>query len=271
MDRRTVIRRGLLGGAALAIGALIGCDEEDRTAEAPGAESETDKMATYSAEWGYAGPIGPEHWASLSEAYAACRGEQQSPVDITGYEPGELGPLLFSYDGEATAARNDGKAVHVDFEAGNTLVSDDRTYELASLHMHAPSEHRVEGVEFAAELHLVHRDTDGALAVVGLLFEPGGASPIVRAILDAAPATGETVAGGVALNASACVPDGSAYYAYAGSLTTPPCHEGVAWHVMREPRTISQEQVDALLALGGGPTNRPVQPLGSRQIVLGGA
>ena len=271
MDRRTLLRRGLLGGAALAIGALIGCDEEERTADAPGAESETDKMATDSAEWGYAWPIGPEHWASLSEAYAACRGEQQSPVDITGYEEGGRAPLSFSYDGDASAVRNNDKAVHVDYPSGNTLVSNDRTYELASLHMHAPSEHRVEGVEFAAELHLVHADADGALAVVGLLFELGEASTVVQAILAAAPAEGETVSGGVALNASACVPDGSAYFAYEGSLTTPPCHEGVAWHVMRDPLTISQEQVEALLALGGGPTNRPVQPLGSRRIVLGGA
>ncbi len=223
------------------------------------------------AEWGYAGPIGPAHWASLSEAYAACGGEQQSPVDITGYERGNRGPLSFSYDGDASAVRNDGKAVHVDFEAGNTLTSGDRTYELASLHMHAPSEHRVEGADFAAELHLVHTDAADDFAVVALLFEPGEASPIVQAILDAAPATGETVSGGVALNAAAFVPGGAACYHYDGSKTTPPCDEGVAWHVMHDPLTISQAQVDALLALGGGPTNRPIQPLGDRRIVLGDA
>ena len=139
--------------------------------------------------WGYGGPIGPERWATLSEAYAECGGEQQSPVDISGYEPGNLGPLSFSYDGEAAAVRNDGHAVHVDFEADNTLTSGDRTFELASLHMHAPSEHLVDGAQF----------------------------------------------------------------------------------VMREPRTISQEQVAALLALSGGPNNRPVQPIGGRAIRLGGA
>ena len=227
-------------------------------------------MADAAAEWGYEGPIGPLHWASLSEAYAACGGEQQSPVDIRGYEASDRGPLAFSYDGDASAARNDGHAVHVDFEAGNTLTSSDRSYGLASLHMHAPSEHRVEGAEFAAELHLVHADEAGDFAVVGLLFERGEASPIVQAILDAAPAAGETVSGGVTLNAAALVPDGRAYYAYDGSKTTPPCDEGVAWHVMRDPLTISEEQVEALLALGGGPTNRPIQPLGSRRIVLAG-
>ncbi|MYB40936.1 MAG: carbonic anhydrase family protein [Chloroflexi bacterium] len=227
-------------------------------------------MAADAIEWGYEGPIGPERWASLSEAYAACGGEAQSPVDITGYERGGSGPLSFSYDGEPTAVRNDGKAVHVDYAPGNTLRSGSRTFGLASLHMHAPSEHRVEGAGFAAELHLVHADAAGDFAVVGLLFEPGAASPIVQAILDAAPAAGEEVSGGIALNASACVPDGSAYYAYDGSKTTPPCDEGVAWHVMRDPLTISQEQVETLLALGGGPTNRPIQPIGSRSIVLAG-
>lgn len=227
-------------------------------------------MAADSAEWGYEGPIGPAHWASLSEAYAACGGEQQSPVDISGYEASDRGPLSFSYGGEAVAARNDGKAVHIDYAEGSTLRTGDRSYGLASLHMHAPSEHRVEGVEFAAELHLVHADAAGDFAVVGLLFEPGEANPIVQAILDAAPATGETVDGRIALDAAVVVPEGTAYYAYDGSKTTPPCDEGVAWHVMRDPLTISQEQVDALLAIGGGPTNRPIQPLGSRRIVLSG-
>ena len=227
-------------------------------------------MAADAVEWGYEGPIGPERWASLSEAYAACGGAQQSPVTISGVEAGDRAPLVFAYTGDASAVRNDGRAAHVDFEAGNTLRSGDRTYELASLHMHAPSEHRVEGVEFAAELHLVHADAAGDFAVVGLLFEPGEPNPIVQAILDAAPATGETVAGGIALNASTCVPSGTAYYAYDGSKTTPPCDEGVAWHVMRDPLTISREQVDGLLAIGGGPTNRPIQPIGSRRIVLAG-
>lgn len=259
------------GGTGLAAALLIGCDEdEDRTAGEPAAESERGTMSTGSAEWGYEEPIGPERWASLSEAYAACGGEQQSPVNIVGHETGDAGPLSFTYEGNASAVRNDGKAVHVDYAPGNTLGSGGRTFELASLHLHAPSEHRVEGAEFAAELHLVHTDAAGDFAVVGQLFELGEASPIVQAILDAAPPEGEAISGGIALSAADCVPDGAAYYAYDGSKTTPPCDEGVAWHVMRDLLTISREQVDGLLALGGGPTNRPVQPIGNRAIVLGG-
>ena len=259
LDRRTLLRRGLLGGAGLAAALLFGCggDDDDIAAAPPAA-------------WGYSGPRGPEHWASLSEAYAGCAGEEQSPVDIRGYEQGDAGPLSFSYGGDASAVRNDGKFVHVDFAEGNTLHTGERTFGLKSAHLHAPSEHRIEGAELAAELHLVHADDEGDLAVVGLLFEPGEPSAVVQAILDAAPPAGETVSEVIPLNASACVPGGSAYFRYDGSKTTPPCHEGVSWFVMREPRTISQQQVDGLLALSGGANNRPVQPIGNRAILLGG-
>ena len=154
--------------------------------------------------------------------------------------------------------RNDGKSVHVDYAEGNTLHTGERAFRLKSMHLHAPSEHRIEGAELAAELHLVHADDAGDLAAVGLLFGLGQPSPLVQAILDAAPPAGESVSEGITLNASAYVPGDAAYYQYDGSKTTPPCDEGVSWFVMREPRTISQQQVDGLLALSGGPNNRPV-------------
>ncbi len=219
-------------------------------------------------DWAYAGTAGPERWASLAEAYADCAGGQQSPIDITGHVDGDAAPLEFSYATPANAARNDGVFVHVDYPEGNSMVRDGRTYGLRSMHMHAPSEHTVEGEQFAAELHLVHADADGSLAVVGLLFALGEASPGVLALLDAAPAAGETVEDGVRVEPGVYVPADPACYRYDGSLTTPPCSEGVAWHVVREVRTVSQEQVDALLANGGGATNRPVQPVHGRVITL---
>ena len=181
LDRRTLLRRGLLGGAGLAAALLFGCggDDDDIAAAPPAA-----------AAWGYSGPRGPEHWASLSEAYAGCAGEEQSPVDIRGYEQGGGGPLSFSYGGDASAVRNDGKFVHVDFAEGNTLHTGERTFGLKSAHLHAPSEHRIEGAELAAELHLVHADDEGDLAVVGLLFEPGEPSAVVQADPRCRPARG---------------------------------------------------------------------------------
>lgn len=218
--------------------------------------------------WSYEGATGPGRWASLAEAYSDCAGRQQSPIDIAGYVDGDAAPLEFSYAVLASAARNDGVFVHVDYPEGNSLVRSGRTYGLRSMHMHAPSEHTIEGEQFAAELHLVHADADGSLAVVGLLFALGEASPGVQALLDAAPAAGETAEDGVHVEPGVYVPDDPACYRYDGSLTTPPCSEGVAWHVVREVRTISREQVDALVANGGGTTNRPVQAVHGRVITL---
>ena len=164
------------------------------------------------------------------------------------------------------AVRNDGRSVHVDYGPGNTLSVGQRTYALKSAHFHSPSEHLIDGASFAAELHLVHADADGNLAVVGLLFRPGAPSPVAQEILDATPAVGDTVVEGFTLNAGGYVPSELGYYRYDGSKTTPPCDEPVDWYVMREPKSISPEQVNKLLALSGGPNNRPVQPTGDRVI-----
>ena len=140
-------------------------------------------------EWGYEGPGAPESWASLSEEYAACAdGEQQSPVDIAGYVEGDAVSASFSYGSDATAVRNDGKFVHVDYAPGSVFSLGQRSFELKSAHLHAPSEHRIDGASFAAELHLVHADADDRLTVAALLFRLGDPSPIAQAILDAAPA-----------------------------------------------------------------------------------
>ena len=130
-------------------------------------------------QWAYDGPGAPKHWASLSEEYATCAdGQQQSPIDIAGYSKGDAAPISFSYSADATSVRNDGKHVYVDYAAGNTLKAGQWTYELKSAHFHSPSEHRIDGASFAAELHLVHADADGNLAVVGLLFmRTGRAQP----------------------------------------------------------------------------------------------
>ena len=222
-------------------------------------------------EWGYGGSSAPENWASLSEEYATCAdGQQQSPIDITGYEKADVNPISFLYGGNAASVRNDGRFVYIDYPPGNTLSVGLQIFELKSAHLHSPSEHWIDGVSFAAELHLVHADADGRLAAVGLLFRLGDPSPAVEAILDAAPAAGDIVSAGITLNAGGFAPDKLGYYQYDGSKTTPPCQEPVTWFVMREPKTISQEQVNRLLALSDGPNNRPVQPTGSRVVKVGG-
>ena len=142
--------------------------------------------------WSYSGPGGPANWAFLSEENSICATSlQQSPIDIAGYDKPDADPISFSYGNDAMAVRNDGRQVHVDYPEGNTLSIGQRTFKLKSAHFHAPSEHFIDGTSFAAELHLVHANADGDLAVVGVLFTLGELSATVQAILDAAPATGE--------------------------------------------------------------------------------
>ena len=224
-------------------------------------------MTTEAVHWGYSGSEGPEHWGCLSEAYRPCgAGVEQSPINIASCEPGDDAPLTFSYAAKANAARNNGHTVYLDFAPGNVLDVEGHQYELQGVHYHSPAEHEVEGERFAAELHLVHQDDGGNLAVVGLLFRLGPASPLVQNLLDAAPDVGSTADLTDGADAAEYVPDDISYFGYAGSLTTPPCTEGVRWIVMQSVGTVSQAQVDQLQEITGGPNNRPVQEIGARTI-----
>ena len=218
--------------------------------------------------WGYSGPGAPEHWGSLSEEYRACSlGVEQSPVDITGYAPGDGATLAFHYSGVAIAARNNGHTVYLDYGPGNALDVGGQRYELLGIHYHSPGEHQLDGESFAAELHLVHQDDAGSLAVIGLLYRLGEANPLIQHILDAAPDGIGSVDLADGPMAADYVPGIANYYGYDGSLTTPPCTEGVRWCVMQSVGTVSQRQVEQLQELTHGPNNRPVQPIGSRSIV----
>jgi len=218
-------------------------------------------------EWGYTGAGAPEHWASLSDEYATCaNGRQQSPIDIAGYDNSDSTPISFDYSGLIQSINDDGRFVHVGFGPANTLSVGQLTYALQSAHFHSPSEHLLDGESFAAEMHLIHTDPDGNLAVVGLLFRLGPPSPVAKAFLDATLVESSSMIPGFSLDAAFYMPGDSGYYRYDGSKTTPPCDEPVDWFVMRHPETISQGQVDSLLRVSGGPNNRPVQPIGDRTI-----
>lgn len=220
-------------------------------------------------EWAYCGPGAPEHWASLSPDFSACAsGKQQSPIDITGYQPSDLPPISFSFSSDEATLHNDGRQVRAEYGPGNVSNLGGREFHLESAHFHSPSEHLIDGRRFPAELHLVHADSRGSLAVVGLLFTLGEPSPVVLSILDAAPPLGETANARIPLPAT--LPPDLSYYRYDGSKTTPPCDEPVDWYVLRHPMTLSQSQVDGLLALTGGPNNRPTQPIGDRLIRVSG-
>lgn len=222
-------------------------------------------MTAGGVQWSYAGSTGPAYWGMLSPEYAPCdEGITQSPVDITGYERAAAPTLTFTYEGSVSGASLVHGSVVVEFGPGSSLTLAERRYELRSAHAHTPAEHRVDGEEFAAELHVVHEDASGDALVVGVLFRSGPPSTVLQAMLDGVGGT----AAGFTLDAAGFTPSSRAFYNYTGSKTTPPCQEPVEWVVMCDADTVSQEQVSALQAFSGGPNNRPVQPLGGRGILL---
>lgn len=218
--------------------------------------------------WGYAGEGAPENWARLSDEYRLCgEGVEQSPVDITGYVKGDGPAVSFLYRTDARRVANTESFIRVEYRGESRLQVDGDEYRLDHLHLHHPGEHRIDGGPFALEMHLVHVRTPGEVAVVGVLYRTGAANPAVQAIIDAAPRPNEARDASPALSAAAFLPRTLGYYAYMGSLTTPPCSESVRWMVMSEVGEVSRAQVETMASLtGGGANNRPLQPLGNRSI-----
>lgn len=215
--------------------------------------------------WGYEGARGPVHWSSLDPAYAACgAGRKQSPIDLGAAAAGRLPDLAFDYAPGPVTASNNGHTILAAPGPGSGIVLGGARYELVQFHFHHGSEHTVAGVRYPLELHLVHRDARGALAVVGVLFKEGGANEALEPLWSRLPAkAGQTAAVPGRMNAAALLPARRSAWRYDGSLTTPPCTEAVSWIVMTEPMTLSAAQIEAFAAIF--PHNyRPVQPLNGR-------
>lgn len=220
--------------------------------------------------WGYDGATGPQHWGTLQAEYATCaRGREQSPIDLRGGD-------FVDGDAEAAYAPSGGVAVHrghsvqVDLEPGSSLTVQGVRYELLQMHVHHPSEHAQDGEAYAAEVHYVHRAADGRVAVLGTLVEVGDADPAWDALLAALPATsGETARLAAPVDPGALVGlrrlADESVWRYGGSLTTPPCNEGVQWVVRSAPMQLSAAQLERIRGLTG-PNARPLQPLGRRAL-----
>jgi carbonic anhydrase len=204
-------------------------------------------------------------WGKLSPAFRTCEtGADQSPIDLRNPSPGEGDTLRFDYAPSPLTLAHDGHTIRMDYAAGSALENGRGRYELTQLHFHAPSEHTVDGKAFPMELHLVHKDPEGHLAVVGVLFQLGQRNSAVAAVFDNMPARpGKVRVPGLLLDATALLPRKGGYFSYPGSLTTPPCDEGVRWHVLKARMTISKEQLASFRKVFGS-NARPVQPLRDR-------
>lgn len=220
------------------------------------------------AEWSYEGAHGPEHWAELNPGYAGCAGKNQSPVDLSGFVEAELPPLVFDYQLPAMTVTNNGHTVQVNIAEGNAITVDGQRFALRQFHAHAPSENTLEGKSFPLEVHFVHADASGNLAVVAVFFKEGAENSSLEAAWNPMPAvdSSRSVKPGAKFF-DTLLPSSRDYFRFSGSLTTPPCTEGVRWLVMKNPVTASARQIEALRHAVGHANNRPVQPVNARLIL----
>ena len=206
----------------------------------------------------------PTPGASCAPNSASARpATRQSPIDIRGGIAVDLEPIKFDYRPSAFSVIDNGHTVQVNVEPGNSITITGKRYELVQFHFHRPSEERINGRQYDMVAHLVHKDVDGKLAVVAVLLDRGSAQAIVQSVWNNLPLEkGDEVRAGTRIDLAQLLPEDKRYYTYMGSLTTPPCSEGVLWMVMKQPVPISVEQVGDLLA--PVPDERAADPAGRR-------
>lgn len=210
----------------------------------------------------------PHDWSTVNSKYQSCAGVNQSPIDIRNTTKAKLAPLKFNYKTTAKAISHNGHTIQVDFNEGASLSLDNKTFYLHQFHIHSPSENTIKGESFPMEIHLVHATEQGELAVVALMFKAGKENAALKHIWDVLPKkAGEIHQLKNEQVAQIYLPSKLDYYRFNGSLTTPPCTEGVRWIVIKDIQHASKQQIAAFSQLMDHPNNRPVQPIGARVIL----
>ena len=224
-------------------------------------------VVPHSSHWDYEGENGPLRWGRINPAWSQCEsGKRQSPIDIRDGIRVDLEPINVDYKPARFSVLDSGHTIQVNVGAGNTITISGKMYELVQFHFHRPSEERINGRNFSMVVHLVHKDVDGKLAVIAAMITEGAASPLVQTIWNNLPLEkNEATSPSMTIDMNQMLPVQREYYTYMGSLTSPPCTEGVLWLVMKEPIQLSAQQMAIFARLY--PMNaRPIQIGGGRLI-----
>lgn len=238
------------------------CESGNHHAAAP---AHTNAPA-HNKHWGYGGETGPENWGKLDSKNALCdSGAAQSPVDLVWTQKKASRKIEFHYAAGNPKVLNNGHTIQVNVPPGSFAMVDGKKYSLAQFHFHSVSEHTFSGKHFPLEAHFVHKDESGKLAVVGVMFDFGAKNKFLEDIFSHMPSEeNKEVALGRMFNPASLLPESLTHYHYSGSLTTPPCSEGVNWTVLNTPLSLSPEQLKAFNAFYLT-NNRPLQPLKNRR------
>lgn len=255
--------------------AIMRANQQARVAAAAKAKKQAEAKAAavaaapkvYSNVWSYEGENGPANWGTINPAWAKCgTGNRQSPIDIRDGMKVELEQINFDYHPSSFNVTDNGKTVQVMVGGGNFITVGNRMYELIQFHFHRPSEERINGKGYEMVVHLVHKDGEGRIAMLALLLERGKQQPVIQTVWNNLPLEKyDTAAPSTVLDPMDLLPARREYFTFMGSMTTPPCTEGVLWLVMKEPVQASPAQMALFSRLY--PLNaRPVQPGAGRII-----
>lgn len=225
--------------------------------------------AEHSSHWGYEGEDKPENWGKLSPEFSTCEnGKNQSPINIEHVFKTHHDKLKLVFKPSKQEIINNGHTIQVNVGEGNTLQIDNEVFTLQQFHFHAPSENEIKGKQFPMEAHFVYKNKNGELAVVALMFNKGKTNPELAKAWQQIPTEVEATATLTQpVDIKALLPNRLDFYRFSGSLTTPPCTEGVRWIVLEQESSASAEQIEKFHSIMHHDNNRPVQPLNGRVIV----
>ena len=219
--------------------------------------------------WAYSGQEGPEHWGSLDSDFITCStGKNQSPVNLIRMTKGYLPHIKVNYSTGGNEILNNGHTIQVNYASGSSIKVGKHEFELKQFNFHSPSENTIEGHSYPMEAHFVHADKAGNLAVVAVMFAQGNYNAELEKAWSQMPANkGDKQVLRHQVDANRLLPRRHDYIRYNGSLTTPPCSEGVTWIVMEDIESASIEQIQHFRQVMQHPNNRPVQPVNARLII----
>ncbi len=231
-------------------------------------EIKLEEKFSHKLHWGYEGSTSPEHWHELDKNNFLCKeGSNQSPINLEGFIEADLPPIVFNYHIDTTEIVNNGHTEQVNVAKGSSITLDGIVFHLKQFHFHTPSENQINGKEYPLEAHFVHLSKNGTLAVVAVMFEEGSENEGLEELWKVMP----TKEGGHhkvhASHLDTLLPKNRDYYRFNGSLTTPPCTEGVRWLVMKNSVSMSKAEIKAFENVVHLHNNRPVQPTNARVIL----
>lgn len=245
-------------------------DDENPTSESPNKEAPAAPTLNAELDWGYAASNGPATWGSIKADYALCQsGKMQSPINLVWSKPlNSASKMEFDYQDVPLHVVDAGHTIKVKFPAGSFAYFGDKRFELVDLQFRTSSEHQLSGNQMPLEAQLTHKNELGQMAVVALFLIEGQFNPFIEKIWAHLPDKkfGERLVPSLLMNAKDLLPDAKTHYFYTGSLTTPPCTEGVKWYVFNTPLQVSREQIVAFRKVYSQ-NARPVQPLNQRRVV----